>query len=94
MAPNEHTSVTAIAFDLKDGVLVPKAYFFPVARALQEAKSEQMLIKQAFMNLDRLDSAMKKAFTELEDFVADFRQLRFECLSFDCIEPTRSRIRA
>ncbi|OJJ45036.1 hypothetical protein ASPZODRAFT_17950 [Penicilliopsis zonata CBS 506.65] len=80
-----------------------KAYFIPQLRSILTGETEIKLICNAIKALDLPDEKMTatpssplftSALTMLETYLAiDETKLRAECLAFDCIDPSQSRLK-
>jgi tryptophan 7-dimethylallyltransferase len=95
MGPNEHMTVNTISFDL-NGESVPKVYFYPIAKALSLGVHAGELVADS---IERLEINVTPALDVIQAFVHDSKMehgniLRMECLSFDAVDPYRSRLKA
>lgn len=94
MRTNEHMTVNTVSFDLR-GEIVPKVYFYPIAKALSLDMPAGELICDV---VERLNINVVPALTVVRDFVHESKilygnMIRLEYLSFDAIKPEQSRIK-
>ena len=90
----EHQSRIFFAFDLAEGNMMLKAYFFPLFKAALTGKSNLAVIADAIASLPGHPSF--PAFVVLQDYLTTTEagsMLEVEILSIDCGEPAKSRLK-
>ena len=91
-----HASRFFVAFDLHGQCVTTKAYILPVFKALSLRCSTLDLIFKSIAELPENLPNFRTGFQTLEECARTHllgKQLEFEILSFDCVEPAESRLK-
>lgn len=99
MADNEHMTTTTVAFDLDPSceTLIPKAYCYPVTKSLQAHRPAGPIICDTILQIDNTQLQLTRQLDIVRAFISDCHDtgdpVKLECVSFDCVEPSKSRIK-
>ena len=90
-----HQSQLFVAFDLHAECILVKVYFFPAFKSVQLGISKLDVVAQSIDHLNARKGLQLGAFDLLKHYIkhSPHRKLDVEMLAFDCIPPTRSRLK-
>ena len=90
--PGGNKSRVFLAFDLHEGRITPKAYFFPTFKAICMAQSTMDVIADAIKSLPNNQKVDFSSFDTLHGFVRE-SQVEVDMLAIDCVEAAAARLK-
>lgn len=94
-AQEGHSSQSFFAFDLADGVITSKAYFFPGFKARATGQMNLTVISQAIVTAPYCTPDKLKALSIFQEFTTDYlKQMpEMDMLAIDLVDPMASRLK-